>query len=205
MTRGWRQTSDVSPTPPDGLTSGATTKLDTDGWTRLGRNWGRSWWVRRNETLGPHTDSTTEDPVQAHTTYWPGSRQKSRDFRPGLLSCYSFIFPRFSVPNPRANIPQNSTYFEIKTTILLKLFCFSFSQKSYRKSTFTWLGAWKCDRSCSIRWSWHEIGRELVPIGRNTTALHTCFTWWQSCLSSSQDFGTHVSNNTYRIVNLLQR
>ena len=26
LTRGWRQTSDVSPTPPDGLTSGATTK-----------------------------------------------------------------------------------------------------------------------------------------------------------------------------------
>jgi hypothetical protein len=27
LTRGWRQSSDVSPTPPDGLTSGATTKI----------------------------------------------------------------------------------------------------------------------------------------------------------------------------------
>ncbi len=36
LTRGWRQSSDVSPTPPDGLMSGATTK-DTGqqfGWCR---------------------------------------------------------------------------------------------------------------------------------------------------------------------------
>jgi hypothetical protein len=29
LTRGWRQASDVSPTPPDGLTSAATTKQNT--------------------------------------------------------------------------------------------------------------------------------------------------------------------------------